>query len=180
MVKLQLLIFLFLVGISSTGFATDSLTTQNNTTSIPSTFGISTNILGVATLNPTLDIEYSVCKSFTIGGAVWWEVRDIRDRWAELKVTYYPFGTNMKDLGLSLTGGFHTAWKDDDAKAEIIDEETSATVGILASYSWRFLKSKSLILTPIVGIKKTFADDYDISPLQSIYPEVKINIGYIF
>ncbi|MBN8706914.1 MAG: hypothetical protein J0L62_13645 [Bacteroidetes bacterium] len=156
------------------------LKAQPNETAMPTTFSISTNLLGVVTLNPTLDAEYSIYKSLTIGGAVWWEVREVKDRWAEFKLTYYPLSENMNKLGVSFTGGFHTAWKKKDAKPEIIDKETSATVGVLASYSWRFLKENQLSLTPIAGIKKTFSEDYDRSPLMSIYPELKINIGYVF
>jgi len=156
------------------------LRAQSAQAEIPSTCGISTNIFGLATLNPTLDLEYSIYKSLTIGGTIWWEVRDVEDRWGELKLTYYPSGTAMRNFGISLTGGFHTAWKEADAKPEILDSESSATMGILASYSWRFLANKRLILSPVIGAKKAFSNDFAVSPLMKLYPGVKISFGYVF
>ena len=87
---------------------------------------------------------------------------------------------DMRNFGISLTGGFHTAWKEADAKPEILDSESSATMGILASYSWRFLANKRLILSPVIGAKKAFSNDFAVSPLMKLYPEVKINFGYVF
>lgn len=165
-----------------TGFALNPvpLKAQSAPNDAPATWGISSNVLGLATLNPTLDVEYSLNRSLTLGTTIWWELREVQDRWAELKFTYYPSGTMMRNFGIALTGGFHTAWKEEDAKPEILNHETSPTLGILVSYSWRFLENKRLVLTPVIGSKKPFSADFSISPLMKLYPEFRVNVGYVF
>ena len=48
---------------------------------LPQTFGVYANVLGLATLNPTLDLEYRLYSTFTMGFTAWWEVRKVEDRW---------------------------------------------------------------------------------------------------
>ncbi len=175
------LLLVFLVGWGA-GFVLNPapLKAQSAPKDAPATWGISCNVLGLATLNPTLEVEFPLTRSLTLGGTVWFEVRDVEDRWAELKFTYYPSGTMMQNFGIALTGGFHTAWKEEDAKPEIKAYESSPTLGFLVSYSWRFLVNKRLVLTPVIGSKKPFSSDFSISPLMKVYPEFRVNVGYIF
>lgn len=165
-----------LILLTFTGF----LPAQQNTRIPPDTFAISSNVLGLITLNPTLDIEMKFMKSLTLGATVWWEVYNVEDRWGQIKITYYFGNYAMKGFGLSITGGVHRAYKESDAAVTIKPEATSATLGMLASYTWRFGNSERLFITPMIGFRKTLSDTGGDSPLEPYYPEARINLGVAF
>lgn len=147
---------------------------------IPQTFGIYSNILGLATLNPTLDIEYRIYGTFTMGLTAWWEVRKVEDRWGQVEFTYYFGDYAMKGFGLSLTGGVYRAYRGEDDSDDVKSSDTAGTAGMLASYAWRFGPSEMVFLAPAIGFKKTFAGEYDDSPLKSWYAEASLNAGIVF
>jgi len=116
----------------------------------------------------------------TLGATLWWEVQKVEDRWGQVKLTYYFSEYAMRGLGLSVTGGIHRAYKEPDAAANIKPEATSATLGMLASYAWRFGKSERVYIAPLVGFRKTLSDTGDDSPLDAYYPEARLNVGMVF
>lgn len=144
----------------------------------PSSVGVSANLLGVLTLNPTLDVEATAFHSWTVGVTAWWEVRAVEDRWGQVRIAYYPWGTSMQGLGLAVTGGLHRAYRS-DANAPRI-HATSPTVGALAGYDFRLGKSRGVRLGLVGGIKTTLANHDDNSPLRPVYAEARVNLGWVF
>lgn len=140
---------------------------------------VSVNTLGVISLNPTLDLEYALTSSWSVAGTAWYEVRDVRDRWAQLRLSWYPGGVIQSKLGLSLTGGVHRAWPEEDSAFEE-SSDTAPTLGMLAQYSWRLGSSKRTFLSVVVGAKKCLSDSKKDSPLESGYAEGRLNLGRIF
>jgi hypothetical protein len=140
--------------------------------------GIATNVLGVATLNPTVDVEVSLTRGWTVGATAWWEVREVQDRWGQVRIGFYPGGRPLVGLGLALTGGFHRAYGQDEAVAARKIQATSATAGLLVGYTWRFWDR--MVLTPVLGAKATLSDNDDPSPLAPAYIEGRLNLGAVF
>lgn len=144
----------------------------------PRQVGVAANVLGVATLNPTVDVEVALTRGFTVGATAWWEVRAVQDRWGQVRVGFYPGGAPFAGLGLALTGGFHRAYREGDAAADVRPEATAATVGVLVGYTWRFWDR--MVLTPVLGAKATLSDHDDLSPLARGYLEGRLNLGLVF
>lgn len=142
-------------------------------------FAVSINTLGVVSLNPTLEIEYAVASSWSLAATAWYEVRDVRDRWAQLRLSWFPGGTLERGWGFSMAGGVHRAYPEAEsvfAKAN----DTAPTVGVLAHYSWRMGKSGRTFINLTVGGKKCISERAAGSPLQTGYAEGRVNIGRIF
>lgn len=146
----------------------------------PSRLAVSANLLGLATLNPTLDVEAKIVGPLTLGVTGWWEVRSVEDRWGQVRVSFYPFGTAMKGLGVAVTGGVHRAYREADSRDSIRSMATSPTVGLLASYDLRVLRSEHLRLGIAAGAKVTLSDHDDRSPLKPIYAELRLHVGWVF
>ena len=140
---------------------------------------LSVNLLGVGTLNPNIDIDYSLNNHFSLGATVWYEFRNIEDRWFQCRLSYYPGKQTMKGPAFSATLGYHEAFRTDKASSEIDKQDGAFTIGTLASYTWRFGANKRICLTPVIGIKKTLQDNYTNSPLESVLAEGRLNLGFI-
>lgn len=139
---------------------------------------VSVNTLGIITLNPNIDFEIKMNSKLSIGATCWWEIRDIADRWAQVKLSYYPIDYTFETLQFSLSAGYHKAYKKDKDPKDTKSEAESFTLGILASYNWTLHNDWGLFISPVVGAKKSFLDNYDNSPLESIIPEARLNIGF--
>lgn len=142
-------------------------------------FAVSTNALGVATLNPTLDVEVAVWRGLTVGATAWWEVRDVQDRWAQARVTVYPWQGPMRGFGFALTVGAHRAYREDGAPATTREQATAGTLGALALYSLRLGAAEHVLVSVVAGAKATLAND-DPSPLARVYGEARLNLGWAF
>lgn len=141
-------------------------------------FAVSVNALGIVSLNPTLELEYAVASSWSLAAIAWYEVRDIRDRWAQLRLSWYPGGALERGWGFSMAGGVHRAYPEAEsvfAKAN----DTAPTVSMLAHYSWRMGKSGRTFMNLTVGGKKCISARAADSPLQAGYAEGRLNIGRI-
>jgi hypothetical protein len=147
---------------------------------VPARLALQVNILGLATLNPTLDLEAALTHGFTLGATAWWEVREVQDRWGQIRLTYYPGGIPMKGLAFALTGGVHRAYRESDADTTIRPEDTSLTAGLLANYGFRFGKSEHLMLAIVAGVKSVLTTPGADSPLQPFYIEARLNLGWVF
>lgn len=141
---------------------------------------ISANVLGIATLNPTLDLEIPVFDNFTFGGTVWWEVKDVEDRWWQLRLGYYTSDNAFKGLGFSLTAGYHIAYNKDSSDKPTETNRSAATLGLLGHYTWRFLESEKLFLSIVAGAKVTLDNNILSSPLKMFYGEGRLNVGWAF
>lgn len=140
----------------------------------------SVNTLGILTLNPTFDFEVKLNSHLSIGATCWWELRDIADRWAQVKFSYYPIDHTFEKLQFSLSAGYHQAFKKDKDPKDTKSEAESFTLGLLVSYNWTLHKNWGLFISPVLGAKKSFLNDYDNSPLESIIPEARLNLGFRF
>ncbi len=140
---------------------------------------VSVNTLGMISLNPTLELEYSLTSSWSLAATAWYEVRDVRDRWAQLRLSWYPGGAMQSRLGFSLAGGVHRAYPEENS-AFTESHDTAPTVGMLAHYSWRIGPSKRTFINVTVGGKKCLSDGKKNSPLESGAAEGRVNIGRIF
>lgn len=138
----------------------------------------SSNLLGLITLNPNLEIDVSVYGPLSIGGSIWWEVREVEDRWAQGRVTYYPLGLNYERLGLSITGGWHKAWRERDAVNQALPSASSATMGGLISWDFVFKSIRPLRIALLSGAKWTLSNNDDNSPLKPSYIELRLLAGW--
>lgn len=154
------------------GQGVDTLANRNRRMSV------SANVLGIATLNPTIDIEYRVMKKVTVGGTVWWEVFEIEDRWAQCKVSWYPGKETYRGLGLSVTGGFHNTLRNGNESEDLPDNEIHPTFGGLISYTWRVGRQKRLLIFPVTGYKQVIGEQPTLG--KEGYFEARINLGWLF
>ena len=140
---------------------------------------VAVNMLGVLSLNPTLEIEYSLSSSWSLAATAWYEIRDVRDRWGQMRLSWYPVGTVQNRWGVSLTGGVHRAWPE-KSPAGTESADTSPTAGLLVHYSWRLGQSRKTFINLTMGGKKCLADRQEDSALRSGYVEGRMHIGRMF
>jgi len=146
----------------------------------PPTGRLAVNVLGLATANPTLDAEWIVSDGFGIGGTVWWEVREVQDRWGQLRAAWYPFRTAPFKLGVAATVGAHTAYRPDGDPLTIREDATAATLGGLVQYGWSLGAERRWTIEIVTGAKATLGENGDDSPLQKVYIEGRLNVGWVF
>lgn len=134
---------------------------------------VATNALGIVTLNPNADVEYLINDSLSVGATVWFEVRDVEDRYEQLKVTYHPLSRGFRGLNASATGGFHQSYDGDDF-------ENIPTVGALLGWNWTGGRLKRWDVGLESGVTYLIGNDREITKFDPWYIEARVFIGYVF
>lgn len=139
---------------------------------------LSANVLGIGTLNPTMDLDVYVGGGFSLGAAVWWEVLRCEDRWGQVKATWWPGGSFLRGFNASLTAGWHYATGDWERRDEIPDRG-AATLGFLGGYALRFGPRDRIALNALAGCKLAYPAPSG-GPIDPWYPEARCNVGWTF
>jgi hypothetical protein len=107
-------------------------------------------------------------------------VFDRDQRWISGRLMYYPQEVALRGFAVGASLGIHSASRADDDGPEVRRRDTGATLGILGTYNWLVGRQQRLVFGGGVGLKRVLKDAGGDSPLQQVYPDGRLLIGFAF
>jgi hypothetical protein len=106
---------------------------------------------------------------------------DRNQRWLSGRVMYYPQEVSLRGFAVGATLGFHSASRGKDDNVERVKRrDTGATLGIMGQYNYLAGRQQRLLFGGGVGVKRVLKDVDRTSPLQQVYPDGRLLIGFAF
>jgi hypothetical protein len=106
---------------------------------------------------------------------------DRNQRWVSGRVMYYPQEVSLRGLAVGVSLGVHGASRGgDDDPARVRRRDTGATLGLVGSYNWLVGRQQRLLFGAGAGLKRVLKNVGDDSPLQQIYPDGRLLLGFAF
>ena len=105
---------------------------------------------------------------------------DRNQRWISGRVMYYPEEVSLRGFAVGASLGLHGASRADDDAATVRRRDSGVTLGLLGSYNWLVGRQQRLVFGGGVGLKRVLKDVKGDSPLQQVYPDGRLLIGFAF
>ena len=106
---------------------------------------------------------------------------DRNQRWASARLMYYPNEVSLRGFAVGASLGLHSASRGgDDDPATVRRRDTGLTVGLMGSYNWLVGRQQRLVFGAGAGLKRVLKNVGDDSPLQQVYPDGRVLIGFAF
>lgn len=124
--------------------------------------------------------------SFGVGGSIYDGIdSDSRHAWAEGKLIYYPNETPLRGFAIGITAGVHrTAGPvayDLFSNSDTRRTESAPTAGVILDYNWLLGRRKRFLVGLGIGAKRTLRHvDTSVSPLEPVYADGRLILGYAF
>jgi len=146
---------------------------------------ISINPLGI--IGGIFSAEYEVALpepgfSVAAGGSVVSDalVYNRNQRWISGRVMYYPQEVSLRGLAVGLTLGVHSAARRGGDATDVRGRDTGATLGLMGTYNWLIGRQQRLVIGTGAGLKRVLKDVRADSPLEQVYPDGRVLIGFAF
>jgi hypothetical protein len=105
---------------------------------------------------------------------------DRDQRWLSGRLMYYPGEVSLKGFAVGVSLGVHAARRADDDSATVRRRDTGATLGLMGSYNYLAGRQQRLVFGGGAGLKRVLKNVGDSSPLQQVYPDGRVLIGFAF
>jgi hypothetical protein len=108
---------------------------------------------------------------------------DARDAWIHARVRYFPNERAPRGFSIGLTAGYHSARGRGDF-ADVTDPlrtEGAPTLGVVLDYDWLLGRRRRFAVGTGIGVRRVLTNvDTDVSPLEQVYPDGRLQIGFAF
>ncbi len=102
-------------------------------------------------------------------------------RWLSGRVMYYPQEVSLRGFAIGASLGVHGASRGgDDDPAEVRRRDSGLTLGLLGQYNWLVGRQQRLLFGTGIGLKRVLKDVRGDSPLQQVYPDGRLLLGFAF
>jgi hypothetical protein len=106
---------------------------------------------------------------------------DRDQRWLEGRAMYYPGEVSLRGFAVGVSLGVHSARRENDDAEAVRRRDSGATLGLMGSYNWLVGRQQRLVFGAGAGLKRVLKNvDDETSPLQQVYPDGRILIGFAF
>ncbi len=106
---------------------------------------------------------------------------DRNQRWISARVMYYPNEVSLRGFAIGVSLGAHGASRGgDDDPARVRRRDTGATLGLMGTYNYLVGRQQRLLFGGGVGLKRVLKDVKGDSPLNQVYPDGLLLIGFAF
>jgi hypothetical protein len=106
---------------------------------------------------------------------------DRNQRWLSGRVMYYPQEVALRGFAVGASLGAHSASRGgDDDVTTVRRRDSGVTLGLLGSYNWLVGRQQRLVFGAGAGLKRVLKDVKSDSPLEQVYPDGRVLIGFAF